>query len=149
MRKNFISVAPPKVTIRVSREVPGHVADRLRAAVWRGAIHPVKTGVASVGEIDKAMWAGPGLRWAAMGPTMLLHLGAGEGGLSTSCDGLMDSFDRWWEDLGVLHLAPELTRMLVSGVVAKARGEPAANLSEHRDALVVAVQKAMAPLRKG
>ena len=74
--------------------MPGHVANRLQAAVWREAIHPVKSGVASVEEIDKAMWAGPGLRWATMGPTMLFHLGAGEGDLSMSCDGLMDSFNR-------------------------------------------------------
>lgn len=46
---------------------------RWQAAVWREAIHLVKTGVASVEDVDKAMWAGPGLRWAAMGPTMLFH----------------------------------------------------------------------------
>jgi len=63
-----------KVTIRVNREVPGHVANRLQAAVWREAIHLVSTGVASVEDIDTAMWAGPGLRWAVMGPNMLFHL---------------------------------------------------------------------------
>ncbi|MCB2056197.1 MAG: 3-hydroxyacyl-CoA dehydrogenase, partial [Geminicoccaceae bacterium] len=41
-----------KVTIRVRREVPGHVANRLQAALWREAIHLVKTGVASVEDVD-------------------------------------------------------------------------------------------------
>lgn len=136
-----------KVTIRVNREVPGHVANRLQAAVWREAIHLVKTGVASVEDVDKAMWAGPGLRWAAMGPTMLFHLGAGEGGLATFCERYTPSFNRWWDDLGVLHLDSELSKTLVSGVQAEAKGVSHAELSERRDALIAAMQKAMMPLR--
>ncbi len=34
-----------KVTIEVQREVPGHVANRLQAALWREAIHLVMEGV--------------------------------------------------------------------------------------------------------
>ncbi|AWM23988.1 3-hydroxyacyl-CoA dehydrogenase [Sinorhizobium fredii CCBAU 25509] len=136
-----------KVTIRVNREVPGHVANRLQAAVWREAIHLVKTGVASVEDVDKAMWAGPGLRWAAMGPTMLFHLGAGEGGLAAFCERYTDSFNRWWDDLGVLHLDPALAETLVSGVKQEANGQSPADLSAQRDALIASIQKAMAPLR--
>ena len=136
-----------KVTIRVNREVPGHVANRLQAAVWREAIHLVKTGVASVEDVDKAMWAGPGLRWAAMGPTMLFHLGAGEGGLAAFCERYTDSFNRWWDDLGVLHLEPELARQLVSGVALEANGQTPADLSARRDGLITAMLKAIAPLR--
>ena len=73
-----------KVTIRVNKEVPGHVANRLQAALWREAIHLVDEGVASVEDVDTAVWAGPGLRWGAMGPHMLFSLGAGSGGLSPS-----------------------------------------------------------------
>ena len=57
-------------------------------------------GVVSLEDIDKAMWAGPGLRWAAMGPTTLFHLGAGEGGLQAFCDHFKDTFNGWWDDLG-------------------------------------------------
>lgn len=67
-----------KVTIRLQREVPGHVANRLQAALWKEAISLVREGIASVADVDKAIWAGPGLRWAAMGPHMLFHLGPGE-----------------------------------------------------------------------
>ncbi|MDI3406880.1 3-hydroxyacyl-CoA dehydrogenase family protein [Streptomyces cavernicola] len=41
--------------------------------------------MASVEDVDTAVAAGPGLRWAAMGPTTLFHLGAGEGGLASFC----------------------------------------------------------------
>lgn len=136
-----------KVTIRVNREVPGHVANRLQAAVWREAIHLVKSGVASVEDVDKAMWAGPGLRWAAMGPTMLFHLGAGEGGLAAFCERYTDSFNRWWDDLGVLHLDPAIAQTLVAGVTEEANGQSPADLSARRDALIASIQKAMAPLR--
>ena len=60
-----------KVTIEVRKEVPGHVANRLQAALWREAISLAANGVASVEDVDTAVWAGPGLRWAVMGPTML------------------------------------------------------------------------------
>ncbi|MEO0371608.1 MAG: 3-hydroxyacyl-CoA dehydrogenase NAD-binding domain-containing protein, partial [Pseudomonadota bacterium] len=89
-----------KVTIRVNKEVPGHVANRLQAAVWREAIHLVQSGVASVGDVDKAMSAGPGLRWAAMGPTTLFGLGAGPGGLQAFCEHFAETFNGWWADLG-------------------------------------------------
>ncbi|HBQ17121.1 MAG: 3-hydroxyacyl-CoA dehydrogenase [Nioella sp.] len=133
-----------KITIRVNREVPGHVANRLQAAVWREAIHLVREGVASVEDVDKAMWAGPGLRWAAMGPTTLFHLGAGAGGLEEFCTRYADSFNRWWDDLGTPHLDTETARMLVNGM--KGQDNPA-EMSARRDALITAMQKATRGLR--
>ena len=136
-----------KVTIRVNKEVPGHVANRLQAAVWREAIHMVSTGVASVEDVDTAMWAGPGLRWSVMGPTMLFHLGAGEGGLDEFCKRYTVSFNRWWDDLGELHLNPETAAALVEGVLAESNGVSAAELSAKRDAMLAAVLNATGKIR--
>lgn len=136
-----------KVTIQVHREVPGHVANRLQAAVWREAIHLVTSGVASVEDVDKAMWAGPGLRWAAMGPTMLFHLGAGEGGLAAFCDRYSDSFNRWWDDLGTPRLTPEIAAKLVEGVQQETAGQSPADLSIKRDAMLAAIQMTTARTR--
>jgi len=137
-----------KVTIRVNKEVPGHVANRLQAAVWREAIYLVKSGVASVEDVDKAMWAGPGLRWAVMGPTLLFHLGAGKGGLAEFCERYSDSFNRWWDDLGTLHLDEGIADKLVEGITQATGNCPTDELSAYRDALIVSIQKAMLPLRK-
>jgi 3-hydroxybutyryl-CoA dehydrogenase len=137
-----------KVTIRVNKEVPGHVANRLQAAVWREAIHMINSGVASVEDVDKAMWAGPGLRWAVMGPTMLFHLGAGEGGLTEFCERYTPSFNRWWDDLGELHLNPEIAAQLVDGVEQEAGGQSAAELSTSRDEMLAAILSTTGPLRK-
>lgn len=133
-----------KVTIRVQKEVPGHVANRLQAAVWREAIHLVQTGVASVADVDKAMSAGPGLRWAAMGPTMLFNLGAGPGGLAAFCDHFADTFNGWWADLGQPVLDETTAQMLVEGIAEATQGRTPEELSARRDAMILAMQKALA-----
>ena len=136
-----------KVTIEVRREVPGHVANRLQAALWREAISLVVNGVASVEDVDTAVWAGPGLRWAAMGPTMLFHLGAGEGGLTSFTERYTESFNRWFDDLGDLHLDPEVAAQLVAGVAEETGEKTTQELSIERDALLAAILKASAPHR--
>jgi len=136
-----------KVTIEVRREVPGHVANRLQAAIWREAIHLVMEGVASVGDVDTAVWAGPGLRWAAMGPTTLFHLGAGEGGLASFCERYTASFNRWFDDLGEPHLNPEVAAELISGLTEETGTATTAELSARRDALITAMLRSAAPHR--
>ena len=137
-----------KVTIRVQREVPGHVANRLQAALWREAIHLVETGVASVEDVNKAVWAGPGLRWAAMGPHMLFNLGAGPGGMEEFCNRYTPSFHRWWDDLGNTRLSEPLAKELAKGVAEEAGGQSLGELSRERDALITGMIKANSQIRK-
>ncbi|HEY3530994.1 MAG TPA: 3-hydroxyacyl-CoA dehydrogenase NAD-binding domain-containing protein [Nocardioides sp.] len=133
-----------KVTIEVRREVPGHVANRLQAALWREAIHLVNEGVASVVDVDKAVSSGPGLRWATMGPTHLFHLGA-DGGLEQFCEHYADSFNTWWDDLGVPHLDDATVATLVEGMREVTATVPHAELASRRDALLTAVVAATHP----
>ena len=137
-----------KTTIRVNREVPGHVANRLQAALWREAIYLMTIGAASVEDIDTAIWAGPGLRWAAMGPTLLFDLGAGEQGLAAFCERYADSFHRWWDDLGSVRLDPSTIARLVAGVGAEAGTRTRAELCRTRDELILAMLKATGPRRQ-
>ena len=136
-----------KVTIRVNKEVPGHVANRLQAALWREALHLVKEGVASVEDVDTAVWAGPGLRWGAMGPHMLFNLGAGEGGMAEFCNRYADSFHRWWDDLGEPRLDAEIGETLAQGLADEAKGRSVTDIADQRDALIVAHLKAVKDLR--
>ena len=126
-----------KTTIRLNKEVPGHVANRLQAALWREAIHLVAEGVASVEDVDTAVSAGPGVRWAAMGPHMLFNLGAGEGGMAAFCDRYADSFHRWWDDLGNPRLTPEIGTVLDQGLRQEAGGQSLADLAQQRDDIIV------------
>jgi 3-hydroxyacyl-CoA dehydrogenase len=133
-----------KVTIEVKREVPGHVANRLQAALWREAIHLVNEGVASVADVDRAVSSGPGLRWAAMGPTHLFHLGADEG-LEQFVDHYADSFNRWWDDLGTPHLDDATAKRLVAGLEEATATTSYADLAARRDELVTSVVAATHP----
>ena len=132
-----------KVTIRLNKEVVGHVANRLQAAIWQEAIHLAAEGVASVADIDKAITAGPGLRWAAMGPSALFHLGAGDGGLEAFFDHFSDTFNGWWRDLGQVQIDDDIKRMMIDGVIAGADGRSVAELAAKRDALIIAMREAM------
>lgn len=138
-----------KVTIRVRKEVPGHVANRLQAALWREAIHLVTSGVSTVEDVDTAIWAGPGVRWAAMGPTLTWHLAAGPGGLASYIDHFADSFHGFWDSLGDPRLDAATKETLVEGVLAEAAGRSLADLEAERDALVTAVLKATRAVREG
>ena len=71
-----------------ARELDGHVANRLQAALWREAFHLVEIGAVTVAEVDAAIAHGPGLRWALMGPCLLNHLSGGAGGLRHTLDHL-------------------------------------------------------------
>ena len=104
-------------------------------------------GVASVEDIDKAMWAGPGLRWAAMGPTTLFHLGAGDGGLRAFCDHFKDTFNGWWDDLGNPRLDEDVINKLVDGINDQTQGQSTEELSAQRDKMLTAMQKATQHLR--
>ena len=137
-----------KVTIKLHKEKNGHVANRLQAAIWREAISLVAEGVASVEDVDKAVWAGPGLRWATMGPTMLFHLGAGAGGLQAFFDHFSDTFNGWWDDLGQIHLNDEIIAAIIKGVEAEADGQSVQELAARRDALLTAIQQATKPIRE-
>src|ERR1700741_178906 len=67
--------------LRVRREVPGHLTDRLQEAIWREILHMVNDGVATTGELDESIIYGPGLRWAGMGTNLIYHLAGGEPGM--------------------------------------------------------------------
>ena len=136
-----------KITIEVKKERNGHVANRLQAALWREAISLVNDGVASVEDVDKAVWAGPGLRWAAMGPTTLFHLGAGAGGLNAFCAHFADTFHGWWDELGHAKLNDETIKVLVDGIAEAHGAASQTDLSAKRDALIVAMQQATRTLR--
>src|ERR1700694_2015704 len=68
-------------TGRVNKEMPGHVANRLQAALAREVYYLVAEGVVSAADVDTALSWGPGLRWGVMGSLMLNHLGGGPGGI--------------------------------------------------------------------
>ena len=105
-----------KKPIRIRKELLGHVANRLQAALWREAFHLVQVGAVTVAEVDAAIAHGPGLRWALMGPVLLSHLSGGAGGLRRLLDHLGPLQEAMWADLGTPELDEDLKRLLIEGV---------------------------------
>ncbi|HXP97435.1 MAG TPA: 3-hydroxyacyl-CoA dehydrogenase NAD-binding domain-containing protein [Telmatospirillum sp.] len=107
-----------KTPIHLTKSVPGHIANRLQAAIWREAIHLIDQGVASLEDIDSAVALGPGLRWAILGPNATFHLGGGPNGLAGFIDKLGPAFESYWDDLGSPRFTPEIRAKLAEGIAA-------------------------------
>jgi carnitine 3-dehydrogenase len=122
-----------KRPIRLRRELPGHVANRLQAALWREAYYLVEQGVVSVADLDAAIANGPGLRWALLGPLATQHLSGGGLGLRHVLEHLGPAQVDWWADLGSPELTPELIETLARGVDDELAGDDA-ELLARRDA---------------
>src|SRR5262249_1090324 len=123
-----------KKPIRLHKEVVGHVANRLQAALIREVVNLVEKGVVSAEDADIAVSSGPGRRWAIMGPNLLGHLDGGEGGIQHFLEHLAGPLARWWKDLGTqTEWSPEAKRAIVEGVVREAAGRSIEELEKERD----------------
>jgi 3-hydroxyacyl-CoA dehydrogenase len=126
-----------KQTVRLHKEVPGHVANRLQAALAREVYYLVAEGVVSVTDVDKARCWGPGLRWGIMGQVMLNHLGGGEGGIEHFFQQFTGPMTAWWKVLGSPQLTPELQHKLIEGVHAEAGARSVDELAAERDEVLL------------
>ena len=130
-----------KKPILLHKELPGHVANRLQAALYREVVYLIDEGVLDVGAADDAVSWGPGLRWGVMGPSMLWHLGGGEGGIRHFMDTLMGPMaERLWPALGNPTMTPELEQRIVDGVLEEAHGRSVDELAAERDAMLIALE---------
>ncbi len=127
-----------KKAIRIDKEMPGHVANRMQAALYREAIHLVLEGVARPADVDAAIAYGPGLRWALMGPHALHDLAGGEGGMRHLLDHIGPGIDAWWQTLGQPRITPETIDNLVKAYEADAPPSVQA-LAAERDKLLIAL----------
>ncbi len=126
-----------KRPIHIRKEIHGHIANRLQAALWREAVHLVAEGAASVADVDAAVSWGPGLRWGVMGPNLIFHLGGGKGGMRHFMDHLSGPFSTWWSDLGNPALTPELKEALIRGVAEEAGSRSVEELGKERDKVIM------------
>lgn len=122
-----------RMPITLRKAVPGHAVGRIAAAVWRESIQLVLDGVISVSDLDRAVSLGPALGWAAAGPHLTYHLGAGEGGVSVFLQQLLGAFEAWWADLAKWErLEPDAQRALAQAI-SRAYSDRLELLREARD----------------
>lgn len=136
-RASAFYTALGKRTVRLNKEVPGHVANRLQAALAREVYYLVDEGVVSVADVDTALCWGPGLRWGIMGQVLLNHLGGGEGGIEHFLQQFTGPLTASWKVLGSPQMTPELQRKLIDGVHAEVGSRSVDELAAERDEILL------------
>src|SRR2546423_13915018 len=111
-----------KKPIHLKKELPGHVANRLQAALYREMLYLIEQGVLSVEETDAAVCYGPGLRWGVMGQSLQWHVGGGAGGIKHFMEHLMDPLQGMMKALGTPNITPELKQTGIDGAAQEAAG---------------------------
>jgi carnitine 3-dehydrogenase len=129
--------------LRVRREVPGHLTDRLQEALWREILHMVNEDVATTGELDDSIVYGPGLRWAAMGTNLIYHLAGGETGMRHMLRQFGPALKWPWTKLEAPELTEALIDKMVAGTQAQAAGRSIRELERLRDDCLVAIQQVL------
>src|SRR5271154_5617850 len=124
-------------TVRLNKEMPGHVANRLQAALAREVYYLVAEGVVSAADVDTALSWGPGLRWGIMGQLLLNHLGGGEGGIEHFFEQFTGPMTAWWKVLGAPVLTPDIQQKLIDGVHAEVGSRSIDELAAERDKILL------------
>ena len=123
--------------LKLERELPGFVANRVQEALWYETLNMVAAGEATVDQIDAAVTYGPGLRWALMGPCLTFHLAGGAGGMATMLDHFGPHLTREWTRNTAPEVTPALRESMVNGCVEEAAGATMTELVQERDEFLV------------
>jgi 3-hydroxyacyl-CoA dehydrogenase len=126
-----------KKPIQLNKELPGHVANRLQAALYREMLYLIEQGVLSVEDTDAAVSYGPGLRWGVMGQSLQWHLGGGAGGINHFMDHLMDPLAGMMKVLGTPNITPALKQTVIDGVAREAAGRSVEQLAADENRVLV------------
>jgi 3-hydroxyacyl-CoA dehydrogenase len=126
-----------KKAIHLHKELPGHVANRLQAALYREILYLIEQGVLSVEDTDTAVSYGPGLRWGVMGQSLQWHVGGGAGGIDHFMEQLMDPLAAMMKTLGNPEVTPELKQTIVEGVTREAAGRSVDELAREENEVII------------
>src|SRR6202167_2982068 len=126
-----------KMPIQLRKELPGHVANRFQAALYREMLYLIEQGVLSVEETDTAVCYGPGLRWGVMGQSLQWHLGGGVEGIKHFMEQLMDPLAALMKTLGNPQVTPELKQTIADGVMREAGGRSVDELAREENEIII------------
>src|ERR1700732_3448628 len=124
-------------TVRVNKEMPGHFANRLQAALAREVYYLVAEGVVSAADVDTAVCWGPGLRWGVMGNMMLNHLGGGPGGIEHFFQQFAGPMTAWWKTLGSPGLTPGVQKKILDRLHTAGGARTIEALEAERDEILL------------
>jgi len=130
-----------KKPVRLHKALPGHVANRFQAALYKEVLYLVQQGVLSVADADVAVCYGPGIRWGVMGPSLQWHVGGGEGGIQHFMEHLMDPLAAMMKTLGTPEITPKLKQTVVDAVLKEAGGRSVEQLAREENSVLTGLLK--------
>jgi 3-hydroxyacyl-CoA dehydrogenase len=130
-----------KKPVRLHKALPGHVANRFQAALYREVLYLVQEGVLSVADADVAVCYGPGIRWGVMGPSLQWHVGGGQGGIQHFMEHLMDPLEQMMKSLGTPKITPQLKQTVVDAVLKEAGGRSVEQLAREENSILIGLLK--------
>jgi 3-hydroxyacyl-CoA dehydrogenase len=138
-----------KKPIHLKKELPGHVGNRLQAALYKEIMYLIQHDVLSVEDADVAVSYGPGPRWGVMGPSLQWHLGGGAGGIKHFMDHLMDPLTGMIKTLGTPDVTPELKQTIVEGVLREAGNRSVDELAQAENEVIIGLLRSRARAENG
>jgi 3-hydroxyacyl-CoA dehydrogenase len=130
-----------KKPVRLYKALPGHVANRFQAALYKEVLYLVQQGVLSVADADVAVCYGPGIRWGVMGPSLQWHVGGGQGGIKHFMEHLMDPLAAMMKTLGTPEITPQLKQTVVDAVLKEAGGRSVEELAREENSVLTGLLK--------
>jgi 3-hydroxyacyl-CoA dehydrogenase len=130
-----------KKPVRLYKSLPGHVANRFQAALYKEVLYLVQQGVLSVADADVAVSYGPGIRWGVMGPSLQWHIGGGKGGIQHFMEHLMDPLEAMMKTLGTPEITPQLKQTVVDAVLKEAGGRSVEQLAREENSGLIGLLK--------
>lgn len=131
-----------KRPVRLKKEVPGYIGNRLQAALLREAFDLVASGVADAEDVDEAFRSGAGLRDPFVGPLLRPHL-AGNG-IENFIRHYDRSYQKRWESMADwTAIPPSVAENVIREVMEmpQVRSQSINELKQWRDEQLVALLK--------
>jgi carnitine 3-dehydrogenase len=126
-----------KKPVRLFKALPGHVANRLQAALYKEMLYLIEQGVLSVEDADVAVSYGPGLRWGVMGQSLQWHLGGGAGGIDHFMEHLMPPLQGIMKSLGEPNVNDAVKKDVIAGVRAQLKGRSVEELADAEGRVII------------
>ena len=128
-------------TLKLKKELPGYLSDRLQESMWRESLHIINEGYASTKDLDDAIVYGPGLRWSLMGTFLTFHLAGGRLGMKHMLEQFGPALKLPWTKLKAPKLTNKLKNKIIKGTKLQSKSKSIKKLTNIRDNYLIELLK--------
>ena len=128
-------------TLKLKKELPGYLSDRLQESMWRESLHIINEDYASTKDLDEAIIYGPGLRWSLMGIFLTFHLAGGKMGMEHMLEQFAPALKLPWTKLKAPSLTNSLKKKIIQGTKSQSKNKSVNKLTNLRDNYLIELLK--------